>query len=551
MPAEDATEWEQRYAATPERDGEFTTLSGVPVPPLVGPHNYELDVERIGYPGVYPFTRGVYPSMYRGRPWTIRQFAGFGSVEDTNRRYHDLLSAGQHGLSVAFDMPTLMGRDSDEPASDGEVGHCGVAVDTVDDMERLFSGIPLGEITTSMTINGPAVILFAMYCVAAERQGFDVGQLGGTLQSDIYKEYIAQKEWLFPPQPHLRLIGDLMEFTTGNMPRYHPISISGYHIREAGSTAAQELAFTLAAGFSYVELGQSRGLDVDRFAPRLSFFFDAHIDFFEEIGKFRAGRRIWAQWMRQRYGATADKAMLMRFHTQTAGVSLTAQQPDNNIVRTAIEALAAVLGGTQSLHTNALDEVLALPSDHAARVALRTQQVIAEETEVTNTIDPLGGSWFVEWMTDRVEADAQAYLRRILDFSPDGTVTGGLLHGIETAWFMQEIADAAFAYQRKLEKGSKRIVGVNSHTDADDDELEILRISQDVQRVQSARLAAWRARRNGSSTEQALRRLEAAARTDENLVPVIVDAVRTDATLGEICGALKRVFGTYREPPVI
>ncbi|MDP9405360.1 MAG: methylmalonyl-CoA mutase family protein [Actinomycetota bacterium] len=544
-------EWERRYAATPERDADFTTLSNVEVPALVGPHNYTVDVERIGYPGVYPFTRGVYPSMYRGRRWTIRQFAGFGSVEDTNRRYHDLLAAGQHGLSVAFDMPTLMGRDSDEVESEGEVGHCGVAVDTVADVQRLFDGIPLGDITTSMTINGPAAVLFAMYAVAAERQGFDVGQLAGTLQTDIHKEYIAQKEWLFPPEPHLRLIGDLIEYTAANVPRYHPISVSGYHIREAGSTAAQELAFTLAAGFSYVELGMGRGLHPDAFAPRLSFFFDAHIDFFEEIGKFRAGRRIWAKWMRERYGATADKAMLMRFHTQTAGVSLTAQQPDNNIVRTAIEALAGVLGGTQSLHTNALDEVLALPSDHAARVALRTQQVIAEETGVTNTIDPLGGSWFVEWMTDRVEADAEAYLARILDMAPDQTITGGLLRGIETGWFMSEIADAAFAYQQQLEKGTKHIVGVNVHTDADEPELEILRISKEVELTQGRRLAAFRAERDAAAAGAALERLAVAARTDDNLVPVIMDAVRADATLGEICGTLKGVFGTYREPPVI
>ncbi|HVM19071.1 MAG TPA: methylmalonyl-CoA mutase family protein [Egibacteraceae bacterium] len=544
-------EWERRYAATPERDEDFTTLSEVEVPPLVGPHNYTVDVERVGYPGVYPFTRGVYPSMYRGKPWTIRQFAGFGSVEDTNKRYHDLLRAGQHGLSVAFDMPTLMGRDSDEPESEGEVGHCGVAVDTIDDVQRLFDGIPLGDITTSMTINGPAVVLFAMYAVAAERQGFSIEQLGGTLQTDIHKEYIAQKEWLFPPEPHLRLIGDLMEFTSKNVPRYHPISISGYHIREAGSTAAQELAFTLAAGFSYVELGKSRGLDVDKFAPRLSFFFDSHIDFFEEIGKFRAGRRIWARWMKERYGATADKAMLMRFHTQTAGVSLTAQQPDNNIVRTALEAMAAVLGGTQSLHTNALDEVLALPSDHAAKVALRTQQVIAEETGVTNTIDPLGGSWFVEWMTDKVEADTEAYFTRILDMSPDGTITGGLLHGIETGWFMSEIADAAFTYQKALEKGTKRIVGVNVHTDSDEPDLEILRISAEVERAQEARLADWRANRDGNAVDKALEDLRIACRSDDNLVPVIMDAVRADATLGEICGAMKDVFGIYREPPVI
>jgi methylmalonyl-CoA mutase N-terminal domain/subunit len=489
--------------------------------------------------------------MYRGRPWTIRQFAGFGSVEDTNARYHDLLAAGQHGLSVAFDMPTLMGRDSDEAESEGEVGHCGVAVDTIADVERLFEGIPLGEITTSMTINGPAVPLFAMYAVAAERQGFELAALGGTLQADIHKEYIAQKEWLFPPQPHLRLIGDLMEFTAHQVPRYHPLSVSGYHIREAGSTAAQELAFTLAAGFSYVELGMSRGLDVDYFAQRLSFFFDAHIDFFEEIGKFRAARRIWARWLKERYGATADRAMLMRFHTQTAGVSLTAQQPDNNVVRTAIEALAAVLGGTQSLHTNALDEVLALPSDHAARVALRTQLVLAEETGVTSTIDPLGGAWFVEWMTDKVEADVERYFAQILDQSPDGTMTGGLLRGIETGWFMSEIADAAFRYQQQLEKGTKRIVGVNVHSDEEEPDLEILRISKEVEARQNVRLRDYRAKRDGGRASAALDRLRAAAKTDENLVPVLMDAVRADATLGEMCGALKDVFGTYREPPVI
>jgi methylmalonyl-CoA mutase N-terminal domain/subunit len=528
-----------------------TTLSDVEVPPLVGPHDHTPDPERIGVPGAFPFTRGVYPSMYRGRPWTIRQFAGFGSVADTNRRYHDLLDAGQHGLSVAFDMPTLMGRDSDEPESLGEVGHCGVAVDTLDDMERLFDGIPLGEITTSMTINAPAVVIFAMYCVAAERQGFDLADLGGTLQADIHKEYIAQKEWLFPPEPHLRLIGDLMEFTTEHMPRYHPLSISGYHIREAGSTAAQELAFTLAAGFSYVELGQSRGLDLDAFGPRLSFFFDSHIDFFEEIGKFRAARRIWARWMRDRYGATTDRAMLLRFHTQTAGVSLTAQQPDNNIVRTAIEALAAVFGGTQSLHTNALDEVLALPSDHAARVALRTQQVIAEETEVTNTIDPLGGSWFVEWMTDTVEQQAEDYFARILELSDDGTVTGGLLRGIETGWFTSEIADAAFRYQQQLERGTKKIVGVNSHAEDTDAPLEILRISHEVEQVQNDRLSAHREARDAAAVDSTLDKLRTACGTEANLVPVIMDAVRAEATLGEICAAMKDVFGTYREAPAI
>jgi methylmalonyl-CoA mutase N-terminal domain/subunit len=530
----------------------FSTLSNVEVPALAEPLAHQPDAERIGYPGVFPFTRGVYPSMYRGKPWTIRQFAGFGSVEDTNARYHDLLEAGQHGLSVAFDMPTLMGRDSDEPESEGEVGHCGVAVDTVADMERLFSAIPLGEITTSMTINGPAVVLFAMYCVAAERQGWDLSQLGGTLQTDIHKEYIAQKEWLFPPEPHLRLIGDLMEFTTAEMPRYHPLSISGYHIREAGSTAAQELAFTLAAGFSYVELGQSRGLGVDDFGPRLSFFFDAHIDFFEEIAKFRAARRLWAEWLRDRYGATTEKAMLMRFHTQTAGVSLTAQQPDNNVVRTAIEALAAVMGGTQSLHTNALDEVLALPSDKAARIALRTQQVIAEETGVTNTIDPLGGSWFVEWMTDRIEADADRYLEQILERSDDGTVTSGMLAGIESGWFTGEIADAAFTYQRQLERGEKRIVGVNCYADESEaDKLEILRISKEVEAQQEKRLAEFRAERDQAAADAALAELKAACEGEANLVAPIMDAVRAEATLGEICAAMKEVFGTYREPPVI
>ena len=550
-----AERWRARYEASLAADGAdrepVTTLSGVEVPPLVGPHDHRPDPERIGFPGQFPFTRGAYPSMYRGKPWTIRQFAGFGSVADTNARYHDLLDAGQHGLSVAFDLPTLMGRDSDEPESEGEVGHCGVAVDTVADMERLFEGIPLDDITTSMTINAPAVTLFAMYCVAAERRGVALADLGGTLQTDIYKEYIAQKEWLFPPGPHLRLIGDLIEFTTEHLPRYHPVSVSGYHIREAGSTAAQELAFTLAAGFSYVELGMARGLDVDRFAPRLSFFFDSHIDFFEEIAKFRAARRIWARWLRDRYGAAGERAQRLRFHTQTAGVSLTAQQPDNNVVRTTLEALAAVLGGTQSLHTNALDEVLALPSSHAARVALRTQQVIAEEAGVTSTIDPLGGSWFVEWLTDRVEADAEAHFDAILGLSDDGTVTAGLLRGIETGWFSAEIADAAYRYQRQLEEGSTSLVGVNVHTDSDDDDLEILRISGEVERMQRRRLAEHRAGRDAVVAAAALARLRDACRSEANLVPVVMDAVRADATVGEISAAMKDVFGTYRERPAL
>ncbi|MDP9023245.1 MAG: methylmalonyl-CoA mutase family protein [Actinomycetota bacterium] len=541
--------WRERYAASPERDGPFRTISGVPLDPVYGPHNVTLDADRIGYPGGYPYTRGVYPSMYRGRRWTIRQFAGFADAEQTNRRYHDLVNAGQHGLSVAFDMPTLMGLDSDDPRAFGEVGHCGVAVDSVRDMERLFDGLPLGELTTSMTINASAVTLFCMYAVVAERQGWTLDQLGGTLQTDILKEYIAQKEWLFPPRPHLKLIGDLIEFCTERVPRYHPLSISGYHIREAGSTAAQELAFTLADGFAYVELGQQRGLDVDVFVPRFSFFFDAHIDFFEEIAKFRAARRIWARWLNERYGARDERAMLMRFHTQTAGVSLTAQQPDNNVTRTTIEALAAVLGGTQSLHTNALDEVLALPSDHAAKVALRTQQILAEETGVTNVIDPLGGSWYVEALTDELERRAEDYLRRIEEMSPAGSMIEGILRGIDDGWFMSEIADAAFAFQQRMEKGDFVMVGVNAYTDpTDNDELDVLRISHEIERAQRQRVADVRAARDDGDVAGALDRLRAAAQSDDNLVPVIMDAVRVDCTVGEISEALQDVWGTYTEP---
>jgi methylmalonyl-CoA mutase N-terminal domain/subunit len=541
--------WTEAYARAPERDADFTTLSGIPLEPLYGPHNVEIDPARVGYPGAYPYTRGVYASMYRTRPWTIRQFAGFADPVETNRRFHDLVQGGQHGLSVAFDMPTLMGLDSDDPRSEGEVGHCGVAIDTVADMDRLFDGLPLGELTTSMTINAPAVTLFCMYAVAAERQGWQLKDLGGTLQTDILKEYIAQKEWLFPPEPHLRLIGDLIEFCTREVPRYHPVSISGYHIREAGSTAVQELAYTLADGFAYVELGQQRGLHPDEFVPRFSFFFDAHIDFFEEIAKFRAGRRIWARWLRERYGATAEKALLMRFHTQTAGVSLTAQQPDNNIVRTAIEALAGVLGGTQSLHTNALDEVLALPSDHAAKVALRTQQVIAEETGVTNVIDPLGGSWYVEWLTDEIERRCEDEFARILALSDDDTMLGGILRGIEDGYFTSEIAEAAFDFQNRMDKGRFRMVGVNAYVDDSEDDLEILRISAEVERQQRARLADARAGRDGAAVEDALERLRRAARSDDNLVPVIMDAVRADATVGEVSAALQDVWGTYTEQP--
>ncbi|HEX9766376.1 MAG TPA: methylmalonyl-CoA mutase family protein [Nitriliruptorales bacterium] len=549
MDPEDVERWRTRYEAAGERDADFVTLGGIPLEPLYGPHNTQLDTDRIGLPGLFPFTRGPYASMYRTRPWTIRQFAGFADPLETNRRFHDLVDAGQHGLSVAFDMPTLMGLDSDDERSLGEVGHCGVAIDTVADMETLFDGLPLGELTTSMTINAPAVTLFAMYVVAAERQGWSLEDLAGTLQTDILKEYIAQKEWLFPPEPHLRLMGDLIEFCTAEVPRYHPVSISGYHIREAGSTAVQELAYTLANGFAYVELGTSRGLHPDQFVPRFSFFFDAHIDFFEEIAKFRAARRIWARWLRDRYGATDERAMLLRFHTQTAGVSLTAQQPDNNVVRTAIEALAAVLGGTQSLHTNALDEVLALPSDHAAKVALRTQQVIAAETGVTNVIDPLGGSWFVESLTDEIERRAEGIFEHIISMSDDGTMTRGILRGIEDGWFMAEIADAAFAFQNRLDKDRFIMVGVNGHTESDQPDLDILRISHEVERAQNQRLAEFRSARHETATGAAMDRLVSAAATDENLIPLIIDAVRAGATVGEVSTGLQSVFGTYREAP--
>lgn len=542
--------WRKAYDAGLKREADFDTISGEELKPLYTQDDLAgVDVEEeIGYPGQFPYTRGVYPSMYRGRLWTIRQFAGFGNVVQTNERYKMLIDQGQHGLSVAFDMPTLMGRDSDDARSLGEVGHCGVAVDSIADMERLFEGIKLDGITTSMTINGPAVVLFAMYLVAAERQGVAWRDLDGTLQTDIMKEYIAQKEWCFPPAPHLRLIGDLMEFCASEVPKYHPISISGYHIREAGSTAAQELAFTLADGFCYVELGKERGLDVNVFAPQLSFFFDAHIDFFEEIAKFRASRRIWATWLRDRYGATDPKAQMLRFHTQTAGVSLTAPQPYNNVVRTAIEALAAALGGTQSLHTNALDEVLALPSEEAAAIALRTQQVIAHETGVANVVDPLGGSWFVESLTNQIEERAEEYFRRI-EALGDGGMMQGVLRGIEQGWFMQEIADAAYRYQKLVEKRRKVIVGVNDFESADEKELEILRISADIERDQVAQLARFRDDRDNDAVAKSLEALKQAASGSENTIPFIIDAVRAGGTEGEIIGAMKDIFGEYREAP--
>jgi len=564
MTAEGATGKERWAAAFAEaeakgqvRDADFTTISGLEVDPVYGPDDEAADerMARIGWPGEFPFTRGLYPTGYRGRGWTIRQFAGFGNARQTNERYKMILAAGGGGLSVAFDMPTLMGRDSDDPRSLGEVGHCGVAIDSAADMDLLFSGIDLGSVTTSMTISGPAVPIFCMYLVAAERQGVDVTMLNGTLQTDIFKEYIAQKEWLFPPGPHLRLIGDMMEYTSRNIPAYKPLSVSGYHIREAGSTAVQELAFTLADGFGYVELGLSRGLDIDRFAPGLSFFFDAHIDFFEEIAKFRAARRIWARWMRDRYGATTTKAQSLRFHTQTAGVSLTAQQPHNNVVRTAIEALAAVLGGTNSLHTNAMDETLALPTEESAEIALRTQQVLAEETGVINVADPLGGSWYVEALTDKIESEAVAMLDRIEELGGGsarqhdiGPITSGLLLGIEEGWFTAQIADAAFQYQTQLEKGDKKIVGVNAHAGTVTKPLEILRVSHEVEVEQCAALKARRDARDSARVEAALAEMIKVARTRDNMIDSMLEAARAEATLGEICNALRGEWGEYAEP---
>jgi len=546
--------WQERYDAAVQagavREGDFTTLSGVEVDPVYGPPPGSAvpDFARIGWPGEFPFTRGLYATGYRGKPWTIRQFAGFGNAHQTNERYKAILASGGHGLSVAFDMPTLMGRDSDDPTALGEVGHCGVAIDSAADMAHLFAGIPLDEVTTSMTISGPAVPVFCMYIVAAERAGVDLGVLDGTLQTDIFKEYIAQKEWLFPPEPHLRLIGDLMEYCVTHIPRYKPISVSGYHIREAGATAAQELAYTLADGFAYVELGLSRGLDLEAFVPGLSFFFDAHIDFFEEIAKFRAARRIWARWLRDAYGATSERAQWLRFHTQTAGVSLTAQQPELNIVRTAVEALAAALGGTNSLHTNALDEVLALPSAKAAEIALRTQLVLMEETGVTNVADPLGGSWYVEALTDQVEAEAESIFARIRQLGADDTITAGVLRGIDDGWFTSAIAEAAFQYQTAVEKGVKRVVGVNCHTTTVEEPLEISRVSHEVESEQRQALTARRVSRDPAAVTAALHRLVGAARSSDNMVPAMLDAVRVEATLGEICAALRAEWGSYVEP---
>ncbi len=536
---------EEVYEAKPERDALFTTMSGLDVGPLYTPDNVELDYERdLGYPGVYPYTRGVYPSMYRGKLWTMRQFAGFGTAAETNARFRYLLEHGQTGLSTAFDMPSLMGYDSDHPKSLGEVGREGVAIDSLDDMELLFSEIPLDQVSTSMTINAPAAMLLAFYICVAEKQGVARDRLRGTIQTDILKEYIAQKEWIFPPEPSMRLCVDMIEFCANEVPLWHPVSISGYHIREAGSTAAQELAFTLADGFAYVEAALERGLEVDAFAPRLSFFFNAHIDFFEEIAKYRAARRIWARELRERYGAKNPRSWLMRFHAQTAGVSLTAQQPQVNIVRTALEALAAVLGGCQSLHTNSFDEALALPTEDAVKIALRTQQVIAHETGVANTIDPLGGAYFVEELTNRLEAEAYDYFDRIRRL-------GGVVPAIKENFFQREIAEASFRYQSEVERGDRVIVGVNRYEDADEKEIEILRIDAELERKQIDRVQALRARRDAAAAERALTRLrEDAAFEDRNLMPAMIEAANAYVTMGEMCDALRDVWGVWRETPV-
>jgi methylmalonyl-CoA mutase, N-terminal domain len=538
--------WERDvYGALPEREQPFTTLSGEPVRPLYTRRDLREDLEQaLGLPGMYPFTRGVYPTMYRGRLWTMRQFAGFGTAEETNARFRYLLAHGQTGLSTAFDMPSLMGYDSDHPRSEGEVGREGVAVDSAEDMQALFQGIDLGEVSVSMTINAPAAIMMAYYVVAAERQGVPADRLAGTIQADILKEYIAQKEWCFPIDPAMRLLGDLMQWCTRNMPRWHPVSISGYHIREAGATAAQELAFTLKDGLTYVEQQIGRGLDVDEFAPRLSFFFNAHLDFFEEIAKYRAARRIWARELRETFGATNPRSWLMRFHTQTAGVSLTAQQPLNNIIRTATEALSAVLGGTQSLHTNSFDEALALPTEDAVKVALRTQQIIAHETGVTSTIDPLGGSYFVEALTDRMEQLAYDYFAKIDQL-------GGMVEAVKQGFPQREIAEASYQLQQQIDKGERIVVGVNAYADEQETPLDILHVDPELERKQISRVRGVRAARDTSAVERVLADLrKSAAASDRNLMPDLLECARASATEGEIIAALQEVFGSYRETPI-
>jgi methylmalonyl-CoA mutase N-terminal domain/subunit len=548
--------WQRAYDASSHRDVDFETMSRVPLKPVYGP-----DVEtgdepgradrRIGWPGEYPYTRGPHASMYRSKLWTMRLFAGFGTAEDTNTRFKELLRSGSDGLSAAFDLPTLMGRDSDDPRCEGEVGKCGVAVDTLADVEDLFSGIDLGSVTTSMTINSPAPILLAMYVAAAAKSGVERSKLGGTLQNDMLKEYQAQKEYVFPPRPSVRLVTDVIEFCQAEMPRFHPVSVSGYHIREAGSTAVQELAFTLANGFAYVEAALERGLGVDDFAPRLSFFFNAHVDFFEEIAKYRAARRIWSRWMSERYGAKSPRSLQLRFHTQTAGVSLTAQQPEVNIVRTAIEALAGVLGGTQSLHTNSMDEVLALPTERAARIALRTQQVIAHETGVTTVADPLGGSWFVESLTDEMERRAEEIFAT-LDTWGNGSMLEGVLDGIEKRWFQAEIAEAAYDLERRISSGRRIVVGVNAFTEGNGEpQPPILRIGPEVEELQLKRLSTVRQARSDDRVSAALSELEQGASGDQNLMPPILRAVEAYATVGEIIDCLAGVFGRFTEEPAL
>jgi methylmalonyl-CoA mutase N-terminal domain/subunit len=525
-------------------------MSGIPVDALYAPQDDEV-ADNIGWPGQYPYTRGVHPSGYRGRLWTMRMFAGFGTPEDTNQRFKEILGAGGGGLSTAFDMPTLMGLDSDDVMSIGEVGRCGVAVDTIDDMETLYDGIDLEQTTTSMTINAPASVVWAMFVANAENQGADRAQIGGTLQNDMLKEYQAQKEWVFPPRPSMRLVTDTIEFASNEMPRWNSVSISGYHIREAGSTAAQELAFTLGNGFAYVESAIARGIDVDEFAPRLSFFFNAHLDFFEEIAKYRAARRIWARWLKERFGAKDERSMMMRFHTQTAGVSLTAQQPEVNIARTAIEALAGVLGGTQSLHTNSMDEAMALPTEKAARIALRTQQVIAHETGVTNVVDPLGGSWYVEQLTDQIEAEAEVMFAHI-DKTGDGSMLEGAFQLIDEGWYQGAIADAAYDFEKRINAGRRIVVGVNDFTEGnDEDQIDLLKITGEDEERQIKRLQQVKVDRNQRAVDEALVSLRRAAETDANLMPHILETVRTRATVGEIMNSLAEVFGRYQEKPFI
>ncbi len=538
-------EWQAAYDASKLRDADFRTMSGIPLDPVYGPDDGE-------FPGQYPYTRGPYASMYRSKLWTMRMFAGFGTADDTNWRFKEIIRTGGDGLSTAFDMPTLLGLDSDDEMALGEVGRCGVAVDTLADMEDLYAGIDMAEITTSMTINSPAAVIFAMFVAQAEKAGTHRSKLGGTLQNDILKEYQAQKEFVFPPRQSMRLVRDTINFTAAEMPRWHSISISGYHIREAGSTAAEELAFTLANGFAYVELAMQAGLPVDSFAPRLSFFFNAHIDFFEEIAKYRAARRIWARWLKERYGATSERSMQLRFHTQTAGVSLTAQQPEVNIVRTAIEALAGVLGGSQSLHTNSMDEALALPTEKAVRIALRTQQVIANETNVAHVADPLGGSYFVEALTDEIERQAET-LFAYLDELGEGSMLEGAIRGIEENWFQGKIADSAFEQERLINANRRVIVGVNGYTDGnEDDQIDLLRITTEDETRQRKRLHEVRAQRDQVAVDAALARVRAdAADPNVNLMPALIDAVSVYASLGELMRTMESEFGRHVEVPTI